>query len=189
MPIKENQVKPAVDSKDREADKFPLKKGPTAFSSPKRARLPYPLPARASAAPTMGWAVAGAGLWAHYPAGRPTIPHPPLPASFPEGTSRVVGMLALTARSKTSKDSKDLKQVKRLQPEEEILPVSILWKQNTLKLPKLCGVRDATGRDTKLLEGLHWHFLRLQTCRNHHGSFPACPTVGLFSLETIITCA
>jgi len=37
MPIKENRVKPAADSKkDRRADKYPLTRAPTAFSFPKQ---------------------------------------------------------------------------------------------------------------------------------------------------------
>lgn len=125
--IKENQVKPAVDrKKDRKADKFPLIRGPMAFSFPKQ-QDGYYIPSLPVPQQLPPWAE----QWLRLDSGLTTqqeghiLPHLPLPASFPEGTSRVVVTFSLTARSKTSKDSKEEKQVKRLQPGEEILPVSI----------------------------------------------------------------
>lgn len=95
VPIKENQVKTATDSKkDREADKFPLIKGPTAFTFPKE--QDYHIPFSSShyrLSSGWGWTLGS------LPAGRLTLPHPPLPFSFPGGTSRVVAMFSLTAKS------------------------------------------------------------------------------------------
>lgn len=163
VPIKENRVKPAVDSKkDRRADKFPLIRAPAAFSFPKQQDYSTPSPCRRlgrshhELSGGRGWILdTSSHRWAmSYPFLPCLLPSPN--AQLTQGAllthSGFAVMFSITARSKTSKDSREEKPVNRLPPREENLPVGIPSKQNTLKLPRLQCRGDAVGREAKLLK-------------------------------------
>lgn len=162
VPIKENRVKPAVDSKkDRRADKFPLIRAPAAFSFPKQQDNSTPSPCRRLGRSHRELS-SGRGWTLDTSSHRRAMSYPFLPCLLPSPNAQLsrgallthsgfAVMFSITARSKTSKDSREEKPVNRsTQGGKPTCRYSS--KQNTLKLPRLQGRGDAVGREAKLLK-------------------------------------